>query len=316
LGLNNAVIVTALQSGYPILNKLNREAAMDISIEEYREKSDILQRNANFDQNLALWQEATRKYPDDYSVLSGYMAALSLINQACGNPQTYADEIIRAGERLFTESTEVRHKYDAIWVLARLYDALGNEEKALEYAFAAPGADITHDNLLSVILKGEKAVAHIQGSLFSMVYLAYNQLAAMAEQGDFTVGEREKIYRAALKLIDWLYEDGDYGFFATRVSDIYYALARCAAEVQDAGACIANLESSARYAILFQTQKGFAHTSFLANRIAFDGGQGYPNSAENGCRMLLHNLENGLFDFCRGDERFNAVIGKLEKHEN
>ena len=225
-------------------------------IDEYHTKSDLMQRNAEFDNNLVIWS------------------------------------------------------------LCRLYISLGNEEKALEYARQAPMMDITQNHLFSLIYKGEKAVEQIQHSLLTLVYLAYDQIIAMINQANFTTHEKRKVYTCCLNLINWLYEDGDYGFFATRVSVIYANLAFLDAVDENLDETMKNLSLSADYAVIFLTQKGFKHTSFLANRLTHNEGQGYPNSVDNDCKILLNALKMNEFDFCRESGDFKEIKKRLEKYTN
>ena len=285
-------------------------------VNAYVEKSDILQRAAKFDENLVLWEEAVGTFPNNFDVLNHYLSALYMKNQSGSSPKTLADKIITVGERLFNESTEVQHKYNVIWLLTRLYSALGNKEKAMFYARQAPLIDITQDNLMSMVLKGEKAVAHIQEALFSFVYVMYNQIVVMAEQGNFDTIARRTTWQKALDLFNWLYEDKDYGFFATRIADIYYGLAVCDAEEGNPAGAVENLTLSAEYTIQFLTQKDLKRTSFLANRTKHTGGQGYPNTADNDARDLLNRMKNPRFDPCRTDPRFAAIEKSLENHAN
>ena len=285
-------------------------------INGYADKSDVLLRAAKFDENLALWEEAVGTFPNDFNVLNHYVRALFQKNQSGSDPNALADKIISTGERLFNESTEAQHKYEALWLLTRLYSALGNEEKAVFYASQAPIMDITQDNLLSIALSGEKAVAHIQEALFSFVYLAFNQLGTMVDEGDFNVTANRKTQQKILDLINWLYEDGDYGFFTTRVADVYCNLAICDAREDKVDDAIKNLALSVEYTKKFYTQKGFKHTSFLVNRRVFQGGQGYPNTADNDFRTLLNRIQLREFDSCRNDPRFKKIEKTLEEHAN
>lgn len=286
-------------------------------VAEYCEKSDAYQRKGDFDSDLSLWTEAVKEFPNNYSVLHGYMVSLYQKNQSCANPEEYADEIIKTAERLFNESDEPYHRYDVIWNLCRLYIRLENEEKAIEYANKAPGMDITRDHLFTFILKGEKAVEHIQENLCVFADLIYGEVNTMLKQGNFNNNERRKARQYSLKVFELLYEDGDYGFYCTRISSIYGELAIYDAIDENADGVINNLTLAAEYAIKFLTQKGFKRTSFLVNRTAHpEGHQGYPNTADNDCREILSIITQNKFDFCREDERFKEIEKKLERYAN
>jgi len=286
-------------------------------VAEYYEKSDAYQRKGDFDNNLALWTEAIQKFPNHCGVMNGYMGALYMKNQSCINPEEYSDEIIKIAERLFKESDEPRHRYDVIWNLCRLYARLGNEEKAIEYARKAPIIDITEDHLLSIILKGDKAVECIQDNLRIYADLIYGGINNMLKQGNFTNNEKRKARQYSLKVFELLYEDGDYGFYCTRISSIHGELAVYDAADKNLDGVINNLTLATEYAIKFLTQKGFKRTSFLVNRSYHEEGfQGYPNGTDNDCREILNIMKQDQFDFCREDERFKEIEKKLEEYAN
>ena len=286
-------------------------------IAEYWQESDSLQRNAEFDKNLNLWQKAIAEFPNNYSVMHGYMVSLMLKNGICEDPAEYSTEIINVAERLFAESTNVQHKYEVIWNLTRLYTRLGNNEKAIEYANQAPTLDITASNLLAHIYKGERAVIHIQEVICDFAYLTYNQIESLVREANFTNAERRKAFMYSLNIFNLLYEDGDYGWICTRIASLYADIALCYAVDKNLAETIKHIILAADYAIKFLTQRSFKHTSFMVNRLKYtDDHRGYPNGVDNDARGLLNMFRNESFDFCRGDETFKGVELRLLEHAN
>ena len=290
---------------------------MDEKVAEYHAQSDVYQRKGEFDSDLALWTEAIKEFPNNYDVMNGYMISLYQKNQTCANPEEYADKIIEIGERLFKEADEPYYRYEVIWILCRLYNLLGNEDKAKEYAWKAPQMDITKDNLFPFILKGEEAVKRIQGNLCGWLDLIERQIRVMIREGNFNIKETRKARQKCLKLFELIFEDGDYGYYCTRISVIYADLASCDAMDGNADDVIKNLALSAEYAIKFMTQRGFQRTSFLVNRTSHeDGHTGYPNTTDNECKTLLKILKQPQLDFCREDERFIEIERNLTEYAN
>jgi len=228
-----------------------------------------------------------------------------------------SDEIIEIAERLFNESDIPSHRHDVISTLCGVYNRLGNEEKAIEYANKAPIMDMTRDYLLTHIYKGEKLVEHVQFDLCCFVDLMNKSMYRTLWNGDFTNDEQRKMSQRRLKLFDWIFEDGDYGFYCSMVDAIYADLAIFDAEDKDKDGTINNLSLMAECAIKFLTQDSFKHTSFLVNRLVHNSGhKGYPGSSDNECRWALNFMQRHWFDFCREDERFKAIKERLTKHAN
>ena len=275
---------------------------------EYYDKSDAYQRKADFDSDRLLWAEAFKEFPNNYNVMFRYMGTL---------PDERADEKITIAERLLKESPD--HRNGLISHLCNLYARLGNEEKAEEYAHKATLIDNTEAHLLSQIYKGAKLVETVQLNLLTeFVYFADDEIYSMTWKGDFNNDEKRKARQRSLKLYEWLYEDGDYGFYNTRVARIYADLAIFDAADKNTDGVIYNLSLTAEHEIKFVTDKSNAkRTSFLVNRTYLEGGhQGYSNSSDNACRWCLNFMKRDHFDFCREDERFKEIEKKLAKYAN
>lgn len=232
-------------------------------------------------------------------------------------PIERADEIIKIAERLYPESNIPGQKYDAIWNWFHLYSRLGNEEKAIEYALKLPRAEVSRDHMLSKIYKGEKLVECVQNNLPELVQLIDDQIYRMVWHGDLNRNEQRKAREYSLKIYNWLYEDCDYGFYVTKVANIYADFAILASLDEDIDGVINNLSRMADCEIKFVTQRGFQHTSFLVNRTFHeDRFQGYSNSTENACRWAINFMYRDWFKFCREDERFKEIEKRLSEYAN
>jgi transcriptional regulator with XRE-family HTH domain len=276
-------------------------------VAQYYQKADDYEKKGEIDAYRAVWAEAYKEFPNHYNVMRFYMWTL---------PDERADEIIKIAERLYNESDIPSHRYEVIRTLCNLYARLGNEEKAIEYAQKAPMMEDSRENLFSQIYTGEKLVEHIQTNLIFLVQMVDDELYRMTWHGGYNNSGQRKARQCCLKLYEWLYEDGDYGFWNTNVARIYADLAIFDAEDKDVDGVINNLALMAECAINFFTQENFDRTSFLVNRHNHDGHKGYPGSPDNECRMRLNFMQRNWFDFCRDDERFKEIEKKLEKYAN
>jgi len=236
------------------------------------------------------------------------------------------DEKIAMAERVFNESDNPSHRYDVIRGLCHLYAGLGNEEKAVEYAYKAPIVDITEVHLLTQIYKGAKLVETVQCNMLrTYAFLIDDELYSMMWNGDLNRDEQKKTCERRIKIYEWVFEDGDYGFYHTRVGRIYADLAILYAVDENFNASdknidgvIENLSCMAKHEIIFVTDKSDAkRTSFLVNRTQLESGfQGYPGGPENACRWALNFMQRNWFDLCREDERFKEIEKKLAKYAN
>ncbi|MCL2774477.1 MAG: helix-turn-helix domain-containing protein [Oscillospiraceae bacterium] len=293
-------------------------------IADYYEKGDDYQKKGDLDGNLAVWTEAFKEFPNNYVAMYYYMIALILKNNSRENPNEYADEIIKIAERLLKESPG--HRNGVISKLCDIYTRLGNEEKAVEYAKKATLIENTEAHLLSQIYKGAKLVETVQLNLLrEFVYLADDEIYSMMWNGDLNRNGQKKACQRRLKLYEWLFEDGDYGYYNTRVARIYADLAILDAVDEDFNATdknidgvIDNLSIMADYEIKFFTDKSNSkRTSFLVNRTQLEGGfQGYSSSSDNACKWGLNFMKRNWFDLCREDKRFKEIEKRFAKYAN
>ena len=280
---------------------------MEKKVAEYLEKSDAYERKGDNDGLNSVWAEAIKEFPNNYTVLNRYRGTLS---------DDRMDEILEISERLLKESNILSHRYDVICHLCNLYIRLGDEEKAIEYAEKLPMMERTEDNMLVQIYTGEKLVETVQDNLMTgFVIITDNQIYRMIWHGGLSNDEKRQARLRCLKLYDWLYEDGDYGFYNTNVARIYADLAMFDAADGNADGVMYNLSRMADCSIEFLTQKGFQHTSFLVNRLHYEEGfHGYSSISDNECQMRLNFMNRDWCDFCRDDERFKEIQARLSKY--
>jgi len=275
-------------------------------IAEYYEKADKYERKGEIDNVKSVWAEAFKEFPNNHRVLRQYVQWVL--------PDECMDEKIKIVERLLQEAPDFRNW--AVRTLSGLYARIGNEEKAMEYAKKMPLMEHCDSILISKLLKGAKLVENVQEFFrLEIVMLADDQLYDMTWRGDLNNDEQRKVRQRSLKLYEWFYEDGDYGFANTQVARIYADLAIFDANDKNADGVIKNLSRMADCAIDFLSPESFQHTSFLVNRIHHNGGhKGYSNSTDNEALSRLKFMKRDIFDFCREDERFKAIEEKLSEY--
>ena len=275
-------------------------------IAEYHERADKYERLGETENVKSVWIEAFKEFPNNQRILMQYVM--------WGLSDECVDEKIKIAERLLQEAPDFRNW--AVRTLSGLYARMGNEEKAMEYARKMPIMEHCDSIMVSKLLKGAELVEHIQDFFkIEIVTIANWQLRDMTWRGDFNNDEQRKVCQRSLKLYEWLYEDGDYGFYNTDVATIYADLAIFDANDKNANGVIENLSRMADCAIDFLSPESFQHTSFLVNRLHHNGEhKGYSNSTDNEAMTRLKFMKRDCFDFCREDGRFKAIEEKLSEY--
>ena len=278
-------------------------------IKEYGEKSSRFHNIGDINSDLALWREAKKEFPNDWTVLRNLMDALSSISIRSHSGEN-SQEIIEIGEKILAQCTDNDYRYSTMQTLCFLYDTLGDKEKAKEYANMAPNMYVTSNLLLSHVLKGDEFLDHCQHNIVTLTELLCQEICWY--RSGINDDDAKYAYNTALKVYELIYEDGDFGFYACRTSEIYNKLSRIAAERQNKTETLDYLANAVKYAIIYDTQDDFKHTSPLVNRLSHSGKGTSKNYMSNTSYLLLKDLEDNRYDFCRGDELFAKLLEDLK----
>jgi len=280
-------------------------------IKEYEEKSLRLCSVGDRKGDLELMREAYKEFPNDWVILFRLMWSLCYIEQ-----EKNAPEIIKISEKILAECTINRYRYEAMQTLCYIYSQiLHNDEKAHEYAKMLPNYHFTYNETAMMTLKGEEAVSHYQNNIEMLVNILIGNIdyyRCKLEDKNM----QEHALHIILKLCDLIYEDGDYYFESWRIAKFYDMLARLAADKNDKAETLEYLSNAVKYAIKYDNLRDVEpHTSFLVNRLSFKRHElTYKNqNMSNESFKMLEALNDKVYDFCRGDERFIKLTEDLKK---
>lgn len=284
------------------------EAEKQKKLEAYREKAKDLRREGKTTENVALWREAIKEFPNDLSVVHGLMCALSSESQ-----EKNADEIISYGERLLDKSTEEAHRASAVQLLCLVhYYAKGDKEKAMEYANKAWSLHVTRDELLPRILDGEEAIRYCQINIQTLMEMIWLNVRTMSWKG-ITPEEQIANWNFVLRCFETLYPDGKLGFYHCRFSNTYRELARINRELGKPDEMFTCLEKATEHAIKYDTRKDNEKFSLpVLNRLTDSKSNVSKTSTKNQAGELLWVLAGECYTPYRDDPRMQALIERLQ----
>jgi len=277
-------------------------------LDEYEKRSQEFCNIGDSKSDLALWREAQKEFPNDWSVLRNLMSALWNVDE-----KEYSREIIEIGEKILAHCTNNNYRYSAMQLLCFHYDTLDNAEKAKEYALMPPSFYVTKDMLLGHVLKGEELVLHTQRNIVDLCELLGQKIYLYAlRKGGIKGDEAKHALHTALKVYGLIYEDGDYGFYTCRISEIYSVLAKIAAEQLNREETLGYLANAIKYAAIHDSQDGLNHTSLLVNRQSYNKKGTTKNYMSNDSFKLLKKTKHPCYDFCRDDAEFVRLTDELK----
>ena len=275
-------------------------------IQEYQKKENYFNNIGDKKSVLELWREAQKEFPNDWTVLYFLMYALTYIEE-----KDHSQEIIEIGEKILAECTDNTFRYGAMQTLCFLYSKLGDRKKAEEYAMMAPIFYVTSNMLLSRVREGDELIIHRQGNIESLTELLGQEIFCYSKC--IKGYESKHAYLMAIKVYELIHENGDFGFYAVRMAEIYDELAEVAANEQNKSETLDYLANAIKYAKIYDTQEDFKHTSPLVNRLSHTNSGSSKDYKSNNSYLILKEMEDKRYDFCRDDEIFVKLLEDVKK---
>ena len=292
-------------------------AKIDEALAKYNDESNRLRHLGEVEKVIELWEEAHRHFPCEDEVKYHLMYALYMrISINSDQLEEYSKRIIELGEYLLENSTDINRHNGAAQVLCLLSNQLGDSKSALKYANLVGSYYTTRDELLANVLSGEDAVRHCQTNICTLTDMLVGNAQKMVYSAKYTPRDRIRVYEYCISLYKLLFSDGDFGFYATRLADCYRELARAYAALDDEDGCVSALSDMTKYAVMYDTQSDFHHTSLMVDRLENKVESSVKNTSANSCKTALSALGDSCYDFIRGRAEFIKLKSELEQYAN
>jgi transcriptional regulator with XRE-family HTH domain len=282
------------------------EIQKNTAIKNYMEKSHVLENAGNVAADLELWETAYKEYPNDIQVLFHLMHTLS--NDLKNN----SERIISIGERILKENSDNTYHDSVIQLLCFTYNAINDNDNAIKYANMMGSYHVTRNELLASVLKGEESIRTSQYNIMQLVELIYLNTFRNA----IKPVESIKAYTCVINIFKLVFELGDYGFYACRLSHLHILIAECYATMDNITTALDNLDEMLKYSIIVDTQPDFKRISPMVNLTEYKREDSVKNYLENESGLRLKELKNNIFDVLREEPRFIKIIADLEKYAN
>ncbi|MBQ9151791.1 MAG: helix-turn-helix transcriptional regulator [Clostridia bacterium] len=283
------------------ISDIETQASQYSSRGQLREAADIL-------------EAGLREYPDSYGIIYDLMYVR--FNQYCGNHDCLheLDEAIHLANRILEGCTHDGYREAAKQVLCYAYESKGALDKALEIAQNLPSIYVTNQVMYARLQTGSEGHSSHQSLLSNLLDLLNQELCVNKILDDgtpaYTADEMAILYHKQLALHELMIEDGNYGFFHTRLQDIHMALAYHYAGKHDTEKALHHLSAAADHAISFIACEGRgAYTCLLLRGRVTDGFS--TNASANNATQMQGQLSSPTFDFLRDTPEFTAILNRL-----
>jgi len=289
--------------GVDLLSKQERIDEIRNQVQENFQKGLI-------DENIAILRTAVNEFPNDYGLLSDLAFFLHVKGEY--------KEAISLYERIWADCPDNKIRYNSIQFLAYAYKAVGDMDKALEFAEELP--HITHNELIGQLLDGNEKVKHLQSNFMQdCETLARNitSYAFVKYNGgkEISASKRIEALKKAMIVYETIFENKDYGFYNERLHELCLQMATQYMVFNDVENALNSLEKAAEYAIRSDTlPEPFVHTSLLFENYEHTSKSVVKSNVANNSHEMLQGLGNKIYDPIRYSGLFKAVVARLKQY--
>ena len=169
-------------------------------------------------ERTALLREANKKFPRDYRIME--RLADSLVCEYSRHGIKEYDEVFELCNRILAECTDSNIRYEAIDTLGTAYGYAGKKDEMLKLAEEMPRAHFSYENFMVYRWEGNEAIKERQKYIKFLLHELLSMLSCLSgHRGDdgkmfFSWEERKELRKLGLDLIEVVFPDGDYQYFA------------------------------------------------------------------------------------------------------
>ena len=282
----------------------------DSSSKRQQELSEKIYRtgaNGYVDEAIQLAREALTEFPNNFEMI------YELKNQLFyKDPIANKDEILSLAERILDGCADDTLRHGTIQTMALTYFKSGDEVNAKKMIQKLPSMYCTETAMMPNITSGDERIHAKMMEIFESCEILSTSISNFAAFTDLT--ERIRIYQKAIKVLEIVYDDGNYGFYNHRIAYRYVDMMECYLSLNDYDNALDCMEKAAEHSIAFEKCVGdeSEFTAILVSKIP--NPPDYHHSKPTTMSYdLVHDYftAKDIYAPIRDTERFKAVIKKL-----
>lgn len=274
---------------------------------EYKAESLALQKVGKISETVDLWQEALKEFPDDLFVMSCLAFALCFDNSR-GSEKF--KEAIKLDEQILRKSTDQYQRSISIERLCKSYNAIGEKQKAIEYADMAKSMFHSSELMRLDVLEGEEKELHAKWLVHELTIYICNIVENM-DNIDLL-----KRCEFIISLLELVYDDF-LGFAAGVACNAHYLCSRIYADCENEEKARYHLEKLTEYAGQADGLKDkFTYRSAILDGLEGDAATLITNSEKSYSENYLTALtdsDSRMFDRWRETDWFKSLVKSLKE---
>ena len=290
----------------------------DEEIAEILEEANKVGSRGYMEESISILEEGLKRYPDSWELIHALMSQYELGYYADHDHTERKDKAIELGERILAGCTDASTRSSAVQTLCFLYRETDPDrvEKLLENTETLY---ISPEVIAATALQGDKQIGAQQNLIVQTLDLMTREMRDNrkndAGKPRYTYEEWITVLEKLITLYHTIFENGDFGFYHTRMQDYEMPLAIWYAQKNDAENTLDHLRKAAHHAIEFVKYVDlpeFTHTS-LVLRGKKDGGFS-TNASGNAAQILMDSLNDARYNFLRDTDAFREILDLLSPY--
>ena len=278
-------------------------------IDSIIDKSLTLFNEGKIEEREKILEEALKKYPNSWDIKDSLLTVYFTKCMNLDEGNEYEQKSITLANEILEKCSVDHIRFGAMQVLVFIYRSIDKLDKAKEIVEKLPLMIISREWLYPDVVKGEERIKATQSIFVSLAEMFYEKITTTFARAE--VGKRDIQLLKAVDMFKLVYENEDYGFYNSRIADIYMKCAYDQAQIQNKQKTLEYLKLSFKhmsdYTKMYNEKTILKHTSFLVDRLEDDSSKWAYSNKPYLYDSHLKKLNHGLFDFIREDEEFKKI---------
>ena len=286
-----------------------------VEIKNYLLRAEELGNLGRRADRTALLREANKKFPRDYKIM--HRLADSLLCEYSRQGVTEYEEVFSLCNRVLAECTDSATRYETIETLGLAYGYAGKTNEMLKLAEEMPRAQFSYESFMMYRWQGDADFAKRQSYISYLITELFESIgcASLQLHDDgrwvYSPEEQHRLEELRVALLELLFSDGDYHFFAQEGELACRRIAKMLLRSQDVEAAWKWIEKAADFAIHMDTYAANTpHTSPILRGYA-SGGWIMEKEENHSHDMLTWLTTTDDTAGLRDDARWTSLITRL-----
>ena len=287
------------------------------AIQRYLDQARDEEWQGNFEKSVEILREALCKFPRSYPIMQRLANALVCVYSRKGIKEY--QEVFDLCKRILAECTDSATRYQATETLAVAYGYADKKEEMRKLAEEMPPVRYSYENFMVYHWEGKNDLIKRQDYIHFLIHEILSNISCLGGHSDdngkmiYSVKERKELRKLELDLIEVLFPDGDYQYFAQYGEIACNLFVSDAIRNQDFESLWYWLNKGADFAIHADTYDFNApHTSPILR--GYSSGGWIMEANGNRSQSLLDWLTTDEDSKAlRSDPRYDALIERLKK---